>query len=165
MNLQVNAHAVGLLFYLLDKMYSRTLSHELHFAPIDRYFHILWLVRQHQNQISQQQLTDLLKCDKAVVTRMLRYLEKKGVIQRVANPNDQRSKWLRLTPKGERTLHDIIEAIDNLHTEMFMGFSQKEIADFFRMLIKVYQNLSLQPHSDALLQLLNHAEPKHDSLQ
>lgn len=153
--------AIGLFFYLLDKMYNRTLAYELHFTPLDRHFLTLWLIREHNNQISQQELADLLKVDKAAMTRIVRDLEKKGVIVRHENPYDGRSYWLALTRKGERTVQDALEAIEDLYTEVFMGFSKEEEEQFMEMLKRIYRNLSMQPNSDVFLEFLEKTSPSN----
>ncbi|WP_038032918.1 MarR family winged helix-turn-helix transcriptional regulator [Thermonema rossianum] len=162
-SMQKEKRSIGLFFYLLDKMYNRTLAYELHFAPVDRHFHTLWLIHEHQNQISQQQLADLLKVDKAAMTRIVRDLERKGVIIRRENPHDGRSYWLSLTRKGEKTVQDALEAIDELHAEVFMGFSKEEEEQFLHMLKRIYQNLSMQPNSDVFLEFLEKQEQEKES--
>jgi len=155
--------AIGLFFYLLSKMYNRTLAYELHFTPLDRHFHTLWLIYEHKSQISQQALADLLKIDKAAMTRIVRDLEKKGMIVRRENPHDGRSYWLALSRKGEQTAKDALEAIDALHTEVFIGFSPEEEEQFIRMLERVYKNLTLQPESDAFLCFLKSTRESQES--
>ena len=148
-----NADAVGLYFYLLDKLYQRLLSYDLDFTGLERYFMVLWAIDESEN-LTQQNLADLLKIDKASVVRIADDLEKKGFIQRVMNPSDKRAYFLELSKKGNKYIKDVHEGIDNLNAEMFMGFTQKEKEIFIELLHKVYLNLSQQPESDFLLKFL-----------
>jgi DNA-binding MarR family transcriptional regulator len=148
-----NADAVGLYFYLLDKLYQRLLSYDLDFTGLERYFTVLWAIDESEH-LTQQNLADLLKIDKASVVRIADDLEKKGFIQRVMNPSDKRAYFLELSKKGNKYIKDIHEGIDNLNAEMFMGFTQKEKEIFIELLNKAYLNLSQQPESDFLLKFL-----------
>jgi DNA-binding MarR family transcriptional regulator len=145
--------AIGLYFYLLDKMYQKLLSYDLEFTGLERYFMVLWAIDESE-QLTQQNLADLLKIDKASVVRIADDLEKKGFIQRIVSPTDKRAYFLELGKKGVRYIKDIREAIDNLNAEMFMGFSAKEKEMFMELLHKAYQNLSQQPESDFLIKFL-----------
>jgi DNA-binding MarR family transcriptional regulator len=150
----MNIDAIGLYFYLLDKMYQKLLSYDLDFTGLERYFFVLWAINESEEPMSQQNMADLLKVDKASIVRIVDDLEKRGFIRRVLNPTDKRVYFLELDKKGNRFIKDILEAISNLNEEMLVGFLPKEKEMFLQLLHKAYQNLSQQPESDFFLKFL-----------
>ncbi len=54
--------------------------------------------------LSQQELADRLRLEKSSVSRMAAEMERKGLLVRERDPDNQRQYRLRLTPRG-RTLH------------------------------------------------------------
>lgn len=146
----------SLYFGLIDKMYLQTLTVDLEFTQLDRYFIILWVIEeseQSKSSISQQNIADLLKIDKAGMVRVVNFLIKKGYITRERGI-DKRSYVLLLTRKGKKTVAEIGEGIENMNNEAMMGFSDTEKKQFIYLLQKSYKNLSNNPESDFLLKFL-----------
>ena len=150
----MNIEAIGLYFHLLDKTYQKLLSYDLDFTGLERYFFVLWAIRESGEPMSQQNMADLLKVDKASIVRIVDDLEKKGYIKRTINAEDKRVYFLELDKKGNRFIKDILEGINNLNEEMLIGFLPKEKELFIQLLHKAYQNLSQQPESDFFLRFL-----------
>ncbi|PKQ66873.1 MarR family winged helix-turn-helix transcriptional regulator [Raineya orbicola] len=153
MNLQWEA--IGLYFHLLDKSYHKLLSYDLDFTGLERYFFILWAIAKAENPLSQQNLADLLKVDKATIVRIIDDLEDKGYIKRFLNEKDKRAYTLALGKKGERYIQDIQEGIRNLNEELLFNFSPREKEIFLELLHKAYQNLSQEPQSDFFLKFID----------
>lgn len=146
----------SLYFGLIDKMYLQTLTVELEFTQLDKYFIILWIIEeseQSKKNISQQNIADLLKIDKAGMVPIINFLIKKGYIIRETG-TDRRSYVLTLTRKGKKTVAEIGEGIENINNEAMMGFSGEEKRQFMYLLQKSYKNLSSNPESDFLLKFL-----------
>jgi DNA-binding MarR family transcriptional regulator len=150
----MSIEAIGLYLHLLDKTYQKLLSYDLDFTGLERYFFVLWAIHESNEPLSQQNMADLLKVDKASIVRIVDDLEKKGYIKRTTNAEDKRVYFLELDKKGNRFIKDILEGINNLNEEMFIGFSPKEKELFMQLLHKAYQNLSQQPESDFFLKFL-----------
>ncbi len=152
----MNLHweAIGLYFHLLDKSYHKLLSYDLCFTGLERYFFILWAISKAEKPLSQQNLADLLKVDKAAIVRIIDDLEQKGYIKRCYNEEDKRAYVLTLDKKGQRYIKDIQEGIRNLNEELLFNFSPREKEIFLELLRKAYQNLSQKPQSDFFLKFL-----------
>lgn len=150
----MNLDAIGLYFHLLDKMYQKLLSYDLDFTGLERYFFVLWAIYESEEPMSQQNMADLLKVDKASIVRIVDDLEKKAYIKRTPNTEDKRIFFLELDRKGNRFIKDILEGINNLNEEMLIGFMPKEKELFLQFLHKAYKNLSQQPESDFFLKFL-----------
>lgn len=111
---------LGKLFASLTKQYIGVLSLKLKHLPFDRYFYPFWLIAKNDNTISQQDLADLLDCDKVTAYRIVEYLEQKEVIYRKKSESDRRCHTLVITKKGEPYIDDIQDALiatDEIFTE------------------------------------------------
>lgn len=53
-----------------------------------------------QDGLTQDELTKLVKVDKAATARMVKSLEQKGYITRETDPKDKRNKKIHLTERG-----------------------------------------------------------------
>lgn len=75
------------------------------------YSEYVLLLRLYDNEgCSQDKMGRDLFLDKAVITRVIKLLEKKEMIYRVSSPTDKRIKMLYLTEKG-RSLENYIKGI------------------------------------------------------
>ncbi len=151
MNEEINPETLSLYMQLVGKMYAKTLSYDLEFTNLERYYLILWAIDEGYEQLTQQNLSDLFKVDKAAMVRIVDDLTKKGFIERTENPHDKRAYYLALTRKGRRVIPEIREAIQNLNEEAMLDFTPHEKEQFLDMLHRVYQNLVHLPESDFLL--------------
>ncbi|SDV08391.1 bifunctional helix-turn-helix transcriptional regulator/GNAT family N-acetyltransferase [Pseudomonas vancouverensis] len=61
----------------------------------------------NRKTLTAAELVELLGLEKSTVSRMLRKLTEAGEIEDIPNEDDARSKTLRLTPKGRKTLRNI----------------------------------------------------------
>lgn len=69
------------------------------------------------------ELVELLQLDYGTMTPLIKRLEKRGLVRRTRNPNDERSVIVRLTAAGE-ALHEHSQAIYQAISDMF-DFSPK----------------------------------------
>lgn len=147
----INEEALNLYIHLIGKMYAKTMSYDLDFIGLDRYFTILWAINEGSERLTQQNLSDLFKVDKAAMVRIIDELSRKGFVERIENPHDRRAYHLALTRKGKKVIPNIQEALRNLNDEALLDFSQEERESFLSMLHRMYQNLTHLPESDFFL--------------
>ena len=83
----------------------------------------------------------LLQCDKAMVTRLLNDLVKKGLVIRTPDPEDRRIFSLTLTPEGGELYQKTREKESQLFAEMLQGVTQKGQAEFIKTVNRMEQNL------------------------
>lgn len=75
---------------------------------------LYWLDQQGE-AVTQQRLADYANTDKMMTSKVLQTLAKKGLVERLDNPQDGRAKHLRPTPAGERLLrqaNNLVEQVD-----------------------------------------------------
>lgn len=98
---------------------------------------------------AQVDIAKRLKIEGPTMTRMLDTLESDGLVERLPDPADRRSKLLRLTPQGERVLEDIFEIADELRERLLDGVpaeKAEELNELLGMLIgRLDSGLTGQP--------------------
>ncbi|HTN15607.1 MAG TPA: MarR family transcriptional regulator [Sphingomonadaceae bacterium] len=69
-----------------------------------------------------------LRIEGPTLTRMLDSLEKDGLVERLPDPNDRRTKLLRLTQEGEAVLREVFVIAEDLRFRLLDGFSSTQKA-------------------------------------
>lgn len=87
--------------------------------------------------LSQQALGLKTQMDKVTVSRAAIGLVDRGLLARIANPADQRSHLLSLTPAGKALYESVAPKALELEAAIFAGFSSDDIATFGDMLDRV----------------------------
>lgn len=84
----------------------------------------------HSPDLSPQvDIAKRLRIEGPTLTRMLDSLEADGLVQRLPDPSDRRTKQLRLTEEGKAALEEIFGIADDLRTRLLEGFSLKQIEE------------------------------------
>ncbi len=74
----------------------------------------------------QVDIAKRLRIEGPTLTRMLDSLEKDGLVERLPDPNDRRTKLLRLTPEGEAVLKDVFAIADEWRFRLLDGFTEEQ---------------------------------------
>ena len=94
-----------------------------------------------QSGCNANYISRLLQCDKAMVTRLLNDLVKKGLVIRTPDPEDRRILTLALTPDGDGLYQKTREKESQLFAAMLQGVTQKGQAEFIKTVNKMEKNL------------------------
>ena len=121
---------------------------------IDRYQHVLVLIDDHREKLSQKALAELLQVDKSYMVTILDYLTEKGYVRREKNPSDRREQLIKLTPLAKNDTPLIREAICKLNSRSLKNLTAKEVQTFNTVLSTIQSNLS-EGRNDELLINLN----------
>lgn len=101
------------------------------------------LLLEEINQSSQQQLAQMLDIDRANMVDLLDLLEKRGLVERTADPLDRRRHVVKLTSSGLTEISQIRQAVDRLgQEEFFAGLDDQEQATLHALLIKLFRSLT-----------------------
>ena len=94
--------------------------------------------------VTQTELGNHLGVQPATVTNALRRLERKGLVERVPDSDDQRVSRVFPTAEGRRCKVDVEDKWDQLERTSFAGFTGRE-RDLLRALLsRVHENLAGQ---------------------
>lgn len=91
----------------------------------------------HNPGITQDQLTQQLKFDKATTARSIKLLEQSGYIQREPDPDDRRSQLLYPTPKAQEFLPVLQSILDSSNQKLVFQLSSEEEDQLISLLQKI----------------------------
>ena len=96
---------------------------------------LYWLNLQGE-LVTQQRLASYANTDKMMTSKVLLTLEKKGLVERLDNPQDGRARQLRLTERAEKLLRQangIVEQVDSV----FFGSLQSDTLVFQQLMLRL----------------------------
>lgn len=96
---------------------------------------------QNEKDITLTKIAAILGKDKTTLSRTIRVLEKKGLIQKNFNCEDGRSNIIELTLKGKETMKNSQEAINAFRNNLISQLDNDEIEIFYKLLDKVVVGL------------------------
>jgi MarR family transcriptional regulator, transcriptional regulator for hemolysin len=90
---------------------------------------------------AQVDIAKRLRIEGPTMTRMLDTLEKDGLVERLADPADRRTKQLRLTEDGEKVLQDIFAIADELRDRLLEGLPADKVDELNGLLMLLTDRL------------------------
>jgi DNA-binding MarR family transcriptional regulator len=94
--------------------------------------------------LSQQDLAAKLKIHPSRLVALLDNLEKRGLVERKANPNDRRLYSLHLAAAGEESLASIGKIAREHQQELFTALTQEELEKLTALLQKIADHQGLE---------------------
>jgi DNA-binding MarR family transcriptional regulator len=92
-----------------------------------------------ENGISQVEVSQRFEVDPSRITRLAQGLERKGLLCRERDSEDNRVLRLRATEEGRRLISSRQERREGFEERIRQEFTRKELAEFRRMLGSVAQ--------------------------
>ncbi|MBO9601943.1 MAG: MarR family transcriptional regulator [Novosphingobium sp.] len=77
---------------------------------------------------AQVDIAKRLRIEGPTLTRMLDALEADGLVQRLPDPADRRTKQLKVTAKGEDALKEMFDIADEMRIKLFEGYTDEQLA-------------------------------------
>jgi DNA-binding MarR family transcriptional regulator len=129
------------LFVLHKKLYDRgeallAQEYDLNQSELD-IMGALYYMTDGTFTMSPTQLYDVMLFSSGGMTKVLKKLESKGLIVRVDNEHDKRSKLVSLSDKGKGVTVKAIKEIVSFEDEYFSKLSKEEQLDLKRLLYKI----------------------------
>lgn len=87
-------------------------------------------------------LLNVLKMDKGYISRVLKKLQKEGLLSEEIDPTDLRIKLLSLTPDGYKTLVDVNKRADNQIEDIFKDVNQTEVDEIISAMKRIQSSLN-----------------------
>jgi DNA-binding MarR family transcriptional regulator len=137
---RAGAHVMGLLqgkaYSRLHTNLSRTLvRHDISIPE----WKLLGQVGDHQG-IKLSNLAEILGYDPPLVTKLVKQLEKKRLVHRVASQTDERAKIITITSKGSVLLNTIEPEVRLLLRGILSGITAAELQVYKKVLQTIIQN-------------------------
>jgi DNA-binding MarR family transcriptional regulator len=90
---------------------------------------------------NQQQLAEVLERDKTTIARVIRNMEKKNLLVRISDKEDQRAKLIYLTESGRKLRDEMIDASAQVYSKALENLEDDELSAGLELLQKIHQNL------------------------
>lgn len=101
---------------------------------------LLAYVLRHEG-ITQSELARVLELERASIGSTVDIMERKGLVTRVANPDDRRVWRIAATERAHELLPGLREIIDDMLARTFAGISAADVAQMSAVLNRIVSNL------------------------
>jgi DNA-binding MarR family transcriptional regulator len=132
---------LGRLFIHTSKLHRDLFRKLSHSKGLEQGQPIALAIIASNEGISQRQLSEKMFITPASATAMLQKLEKSELVERRPDPNDQRAFCLYMTKKGHKVNQQMKEGLKEIEKACFQDFSQEELQEFRRLLLKFHDNI------------------------
>ena len=122
---------------IFDKYANQLLA--THHLTISQFRILMILYKSPDCTVRQADIESAYAMTNPTVTGLVQNLEKSGLVRRVANPEDKRSKLLTLTEYAEEKRAEFIAMANSIEKEMTDGLSESEVETLSDLLVKVIQ--------------------------
>lgn len=144
---------IGFIVRSLDNMLMRNAvgddkSEKKGMMPVMQGWIIGYLYDHKDEEIFQRDIEAEFYIARSTVTCLVKQMEQKGYIARVAVERDCRLKRLCLLEKGEKIHERFLENIDRVEEEMREGISEDELQVFFKVATRIRDNLEVIQHGN-----------------
>lgn len=102
---------------------------------------LLSILFHEEDFITAGDICQILQIKHPSAVGLINRLEEKKMVERIPNPNDSRSSYIKLTPKAMDFLHKNKEYNDQMDRELVKGFSDDEVRMFRGFLDRIYCNI------------------------
>lgn len=92
-----------------------------------------------KNNLSMNQLSEIISIDNAAVTRHVDTLERNGLITRAQDPGDRRKYMVCITERGIAEADKAKVIVRRINTMIKEGFSEQEVEVFKKMLNSFFE--------------------------
>lgn len=100
---------------------------------------LMILYKSPEYSIRQADIEAAFSMTNPTVTGLIHKLEKNGLVKRVENPRDKRSKLLALTDYAESKRAEFVALGDSIEKEMTDGLSEAEVETLSELLTKIIE--------------------------
>ncbi len=101
-------------------------------------FNVLRILSRSQfKACKQNEISQLMLVSRANITGLVDSLYRKGLVERINDPNDRRVNMIRILPKGEKLLDDLLPGYYLHMRKMCSVFSAREKKIFNELLTRI----------------------------
>lgn len=107
-------------------------------------FSVLNQVASENGHITSAEVANVLDYDRPTVSGITLRLEKKGLLEKIDNPKDKRSAYLKLNDKALTLVKELRIVADQLNNVIFEGFDEEELNnlnEYLGMILEKVDNI------------------------
>ena len=132
---------VGRTMGKISHMFLINLQKNLSHLDIQRSFYPLILIEFGNGNLTQQELSRKLSCNKVEVVRIIDYLSSNGYVERGQNSKDRRKSNLEITAKAKKFLPEIKKAMQKIAGLALKDIPEDKVDELYSLLRKIENNL------------------------
>jgi MarR family transcriptional regulator, transcriptional regulator for hemolysin len=144
---------LGKLSWLITRFYVGALGARLAHLPISRHFYVLTVIAEADGALTQKELAEAVWTDKASMVRIIDYLCKNGMVERITDTDDRRAYRISATDAGRKSVKDIRKAFEEVNEAATEGFALEEKSAVMPLLERMACNLSKLPHDKVFIKI------------
>jgi len=150
---------LGIVFHKQAKQYFGALAKFLEDIGIDKYFYVITLVIENE-KLTQQDLANFFKIDKASVVRIVDYLSDKNLVYREKCQSDRRCYYLKASDLAKELHPKILNYYKLINDKAFEGIETSKIAIFNEVINQLSANLESLPSTNFFVKYINTEKKK-----
>jgi DNA-binding MarR family transcriptional regulator len=122
---------------LYDAQAQKLLDRET--MPIAYWYYLRVLAER--GEVNQLELSKRVGIASTTAVPALDYLEKRGLVKRVPDPNDRRKYFVKLQDEGKRLVDEMLPDLTDMISASLDGISQKDMRVFWKVMHQIESNL------------------------
>jgi MarR family transcriptional regulator for hemolysin len=99
------------------------------------------IVLKQGKPLPQAELARMARVEQSSMAQLLNRMERDGLIERVADPEDRRSRLILLTESARQRMHEGKAIMDATVEIALKGLSPSEIEQFGKLMLRINDNL------------------------
>ena len=124
----------------INKEFTRYINLQLQQYNITRAEAPILLTLYSGDGVTQEYISKCYHLNEATVTRTVKRMENKGIVERKSDSEDKRKKLLFITDDGRKIAEELIRIQDEFENELFSSFSDDELDAFKKLTDKLLEN-------------------------
>lgn len=117
--------------------------------PIAYWYYLRVLAER--GEINQLELSKRVGIASTTAVPALDYLEKRGLVKRVRDPNDRRKYFVVLQDEGKRLVDEMLPDLIDMISGSLDGISQKDMRVFWKVMHQIETNLVQMAQGDTIV--------------
>lgn len=110
--------------------------------PSPTQFQIIeYMLNNNKKEINQKELENVLNIRRATISGVLQSMEKNGLIERITNENDTRSKKIKLNEKTIELYEKKKNKMQEIESTIIKNISPKDLDTFMKVLNIMKENI------------------------
>ncbi|KXU87090.1 transcriptional regulator [Caballeronia megalochromosomata] len=117
--------------------------------PIAYWYYLRVLAER--GEINQLELSKRVGIASTTAVPALDYLEKRGLVKRVRDPNDRRKYFVVLQDEGKRLVDQMLPELTDMISGSLDGISQRDMRVFWKVMHQIEANLIQMAQGDTIV--------------
>lgn len=101
-----------------------------------------YILKHEEEEIYQKDLENIFHLSRATVSSVLQTMEKYGLIDRVVDTTDARTKKIILSPKAKQIFDKSKKKFDEIKKQIVKDIKKEDLVTFYNVLEKMKANIS-----------------------